>query len=108
MNPFPNRARESKRCDPGIPSRIRTPLLDPDRHFPGRERDEKEVLGYYAALETVEQIVKSNAPFSETNVRAPHGFVMAAGVKRSKPTPYCEGQNVHPRQPHARHRLYAA
>jgi len=31
-------------------------VIGEKRHFPGRERDEKEVLGYYAALEKAEQI----------------------------------------------------
>src|SRR6202789_3699481 len=30
-------------------------------HFPGRERDEKEVLGYYAALEKAEAIATSGS-----------------------------------------------
>ena len=31
-------------------------VVEKQEHFPGRERDEKEVLGYYAALEKAEQI----------------------------------------------------
>src|SRR5271155_4317811 len=31
-------------------------VLEKQQHFPGRERDEREVLGYYAALEKVEQL----------------------------------------------------
>src|ERR1041385_3592194 len=36
-------------------------VLSRKEHFPGRERDEKEVLGYYAALEKLEQIAASNS-----------------------------------------------
>jgi hypothetical protein len=31
-------------------------VIERHRHFPGRERDEKEVLGYYAALEKLEKL----------------------------------------------------
>src|ERR1700733_2731515 len=31
-------------------------------HFPGRERDEKEVLGYYTALEKVEELAAAKKP----------------------------------------------
>src|SRR5579862_2199330 len=30
-------------------------VVEKEEHFPGRERDEREVLGYYAALAKVEQ-----------------------------------------------------
>ena len=63
-------------------------------HFPGRERDEREVLGYYAALEKAEQIAASGAPVSETHIQTLHGLVMADGRKKAKPTPYRDGQNV--------------
>jgi Fic family protein len=64
------------------------------QHFPGRERDEKEVLGYYAALETVEKIAASLSPISETNIKTLHALVMAEGRRKIKPTPYRDGQNV--------------
>jgi Fic family protein len=63
-------------------------------HFPGRERDEHEVLGYYAALDKAEQLAQSRAWLSETNVRLLHAFVMSAGKIKVKPTPYRDGQNV--------------
>jgi hypothetical protein len=31
-------------------------VVGKEQHFPGRERDEKEVLGYYVALESIEQL----------------------------------------------------
>jgi Fic family protein len=64
------------------------------QHFPGRERDEKEVLGYYAALEKAEQIAASRAPVSESDIKTLHGLVMAEGRRKVKATPYREGQNV--------------
>jgi Fic family protein len=69
-------------------------VIEQQKHFPGRERDEKEVLGYYAALEKVDQVAASAAPVSETHVQTLHGLVMAEGRKKAKPTPYRDGQNV--------------
>ncbi len=60
----------------------------------GRVRDENEVLGYYAALEKVEQIAASRAGVSEAHIQTLHGLVMAEGRKKAKPTPYRDGQNV--------------
>jgi Fic family protein len=64
------------------------------QHFPGRERDEREVLGYYAALEKAEQIAASRAPVTESHIQALHGLVMGDGRRKAKATPYRDGQNV--------------
>ena len=69
-------------------------VIGREQHFPGRERDEKEVLGYYAALERAEQIAASPAPVSETHIQTLHALVMAEGRTKVKPTPYRDGQNV--------------
>lgn len=69
-------------------------VIEHSEHFPGRERDEKEVLGYYAALEKVEQFAAAQAPVSEVQIQTLHGLVMGEGRKKSKPTPYRDGQNV--------------
>jgi Fic family protein len=69
-------------------------VIEKQQHFPGRERDEKEVLGYYAALEKVEQAAASGTPISEAHIQTLHGLVMAEGRKKTKPTPYRDGQNV--------------
>jgi Fic family protein len=63
-------------------------------HFPGRKHDEKEVLGYYAAMEKAEQFAVSGNPVSELNIRTLHALVMAGGRRKAKPTSYREGQNV--------------
>jgi Fic family protein len=63
-------------------------------HFPGRERDEKEVLGYYAALEKVEQLAAVLNPISENDIQILHALVMAGGKAKVKPSPYRDGQNV--------------
>jgi Fic family protein len=63
-------------------------------HFPGRERDQDEVKGYYAALDEVERLAARVGRVSETAVRRLHALVMGGGRRRVKPTPYRDGQNV--------------
>ena len=63
-------------------------------HFPGRERDEHEVKGYYAALAQLEQYASQNHPVTEKNIQTLHALVMSDGRTRIKPTPYRDGQNV--------------
>ncbi len=64
------------------------------QHFPGRERDEKEVLGYYAALERVEQLAARNEKVTVRQLQLLHALVMAGGSGTAKPTPFRDGQNV--------------
>lgn len=63
-------------------------------HFPGRERDENEVRGYYAALAQMEQYASKNHPITEKVVQTLHALVMSNGRTKIKPTPYRDGQNV--------------
>jgi Fic family protein len=69
-------------------------VIEKEEHFPGRERDEKEVLGYYAALEKAEQLAASGNSFTEHDVQILHALVMAEGKTKVKPSPYRDGQNV--------------
>ncbi len=69
-------------------------VVGQQQHFPGRERDEKEVLGYYSALERAEQIAASRVDVTETHIRTLHGLVMGEGRRRKRATPYRDGQNV--------------
>jgi Fic family protein len=69
-------------------------VIEDKKHFPGRERDEKEVLGYYAALEKLEQITASQSTVTEPHIQTLHALVMAGGRKKVKPSPYRDGQNV--------------
>ncbi|MGI4775644.1 MAG: Fic family protein [Janthinobacterium lividum] len=71
-----------------------TEVLKYDDHFPGRERDEHEVKGYYRALEKLEQIVAIGSPITETTIKTLHALVMSEGDRAVKPTPYRKGQNV--------------
>jgi Fic family protein len=69
-------------------------VVETQQHFPGRERDEREVLGYYAALEKVEQLTGENQPVTERQIKLLHALVMAGGAGKVKPTPFRDGQNV--------------
>jgi Fic family protein len=69
-------------------------VIEQQRHFPGRERDEKEALGYYAALERAERFAASGLPVSEARIQTLHGLVMGGGRRKTKPTPWRDGQNV--------------
>lgn len=63
-------------------------------HFPGRERDEYEVKGYYAALAQVEQYADQKHPITEKVIQTLHALVMSDGCTKIKPTSYRDGQNV--------------
>jgi Fic family protein len=69
-------------------------IIEDQQHFPGRERDEKEVLGYYGALEKLEQLAASHDVVTEKHIQTLHALVMAEGRKKVMPTPYRDGQNV--------------
>jgi Fic family protein len=68
-------------------------VIDKKKHFAGRERDEKEVKGYYAALDFLERYVASNATITEHAIQTMHALVMGAGKTNVKPTLYRDGQN---------------
>ncbi len=69
-------------------------VIEEHEHFAGRERDEKEVLGYYNALAKAETIAASGSAVTESHIQLLHALVVAGGRKTAKPTPYREGQNV--------------
>jgi Fic family protein len=64
------------------------------QHFPGRERDQQEVRGYYAALDEVERVAGRKAGLTEKDVQRLHALVMGGGKTRARPTPYRDEQNV--------------
>ncbi len=63
-------------------------------HFPGRERDENEVKGYYAALAQLEQYAAQIYSVTEKVTQTLQALVMSDGRSRVKLTPYRDGQNV--------------
>jgi Fic family protein len=69
-------------------------VIEKQEHFPGRERDTKEVLGYYAALEKTEQLAAAGNPITEQQIQILHALVMAGGKTKVKPSPYRREQNV--------------
>ena len=69
-------------------------VIEKDQHFPGRERDQSEVKGYYAALDELERMAKRGGPITETTVQKLHALVVGGGKTQVKPTPYRDGQNV--------------
>ncbi len=69
-------------------------VIENKQHFPGRERDEKEVKGYFRALAKVEALARKGHPLAEDQIQNIHGFVMGAGKRNQRPTPYRTGQNV--------------
>ena len=69
-------------------------VLKHQGHFPGRERDEHEVKGYYAALTQVEKWATQGVTITEKMIQSLHALVMSNGKKNAKPTAYREGQNV--------------
>lgn len=75
------------------PNQIVT-VLKYQGHFPGRERDEHEVKGYYAALSQVEIWAKESISLTEKIVQTLHAIVMAGGKLKVKPTKYRTEQNI--------------
>ncbi len=63
-------------------------------HIPQRQRDEKEVKGYYSALDHAESYAADHARITEPYIRKLHGLLMGGGKKRCRPTPYRDAQNV--------------
>jgi Fic family protein len=69
-------------------------VIGKEQHFPGRERDEGEVKGYYAALDEVERAARYHEAVTEAALQRLHALVMGGGKTRVRPTPYRDGQNV--------------
>jgi Fic family protein len=80
-------------------------VIEGDHRFPGRERDQDEIKGYYAALDEAERLAKRHEKVSETIVQRLHALVMGGGKTRVKSTPYRDGQNVI-RDAHSRRIVY--
>ncbi len=65
-----------------------------NEHLPGRQRDEKEVLGYYRALDELEKLAAKKAKVTEKLIQTLHALVMGGKRGQVKSTPYRDGQNV--------------
>lgn len=60
----------------------------------GRIRDEKEIKGYYAALDYIEKLAESNTPVTEKIIKHIHALVTGGGSTKVKDSEYRYGQNV--------------
>lgn len=68
-------------------------VIKENRSFAGRERDENEVKGYYAAIAEVEKLATKNTQLTENQIQKIHALVSSNGSAKVKPTPYRDGQN---------------
>ena len=71
-----------------------TRVIKKEEHFPGRQRDEQEVLGYYRALDELEKLAGKKTGVTEKIIQRLHAMVMGGKRGKVKPTPYRKGQNV--------------
>jgi Fic family protein len=69
-------------------------VVQQSAHLPGRERDEREVKGYYAALDELEKLAARQVPITERIIQTFHALVMSDGRTQVKPSAYRDGQNV--------------
>jgi Fic family protein len=69
-------------------------VLKHEGHFPGREREEHEVKGYYIALMQVEKWAAKGIKITEKHIQTLHALVMANGRTKVQPSRYRDGQNV--------------
>lgn len=60
----------------------------------GRVRDEKEIKGYYVALDYIEKLAKSQSSIIEDDIKHIHALVTGGGSIKVKISEYREGQNV--------------
>jgi Fic family protein len=67
-------------------------VVQQGRQFPGRERDTQEVARYYQALQLMEKWAEGGQAITEERIRKLHAVLYSG--RRSKPTPYRDGQNV--------------
>lgn len=67
-------------------------VIQQGRLIPGRERDVQEVERYYQALQQVENWVECDHKITEARIQKLHAILYTG--RRTKATPYRDGQNV--------------
>ena len=67
-------------------------VIEKGSHFAGRQSDEKEIKGYYSALEWLEKNIKK--PITEETIKMIHALVEGEGRNKVSLSPYRDGQNV--------------
>lgn len=63
-----------------------------NKQIKGRERDEKEIKGYYRALDEISKLVSKKTAITEKNIKTLHGYIM--GASKPTATEYRTEQNV--------------
>lgn len=69
-------------------------VVEKGKSSTGHKKDDKEIIGYYAALAQLEVYVAKNVPISEKVIQTLHALAMSNGKKNIKPTAYRSGQNI--------------
>lgn len=69
-------------------------ILNKNIELKNRVRDEKEIKGYYVALDFMDKLAKQKSLISEDDIKKLHALVESGGKENVKPTPYRNGQNV--------------
>jgi Fic family protein len=69
-------------------------VIEKSTHIPGKERDEREVKGYYAALDQIDQWIAKGSPLTENSIKKIHAIVMGGGRRDLTASAYRDGQNV--------------
>jgi len=68
-------------------------VIQKEEHISGKERDIREVKGYFTALSEVERLAKHSYP-TEEQIQKLHALVEGAGARQVKPSSYRAEQNV--------------
>ena len=69
-------------------------ILLQNKEIKNRVRDEKEIKGYYVAIDYAEKLAKKKGNISENDIKILHALVEGGGSLKVKPTEYRNGQNV--------------
>ncbi|MDR0423210.1 MAG: Fic family protein, partial [Rickettsiales bacterium] len=70
---------------------VKKVIID-NKKIKGKDRDEKEIKGYYLALEYIEK--NSKKTITENTIKTIHALIEGGGRSRVKPSSYRDGQNV--------------
>ncbi len=86
---------EGNRLEPEqISSILKNEKLSSQNYFEGYENDEKEIIGYNAALLQIEVWVKNSEPITEKKIQILHALMMDNQRDDPTPSPYRISQNL--------------
>ncbi len=69
-------------------------VITEGEHIAGRERDQDEVRGYYAAVDEMEKMAEHGGPVEEATIQHLHALVMGSGRTHVTASAYRDGQDV--------------